>query len=839
MVPNRWLAAAALSILTLPLSLSAATFNVTTNADAGAGSLRQAITDANGAAGADTIAFAIPGTGPHTIALASALPAITQPLTIDGYTQSGSSANTNPVGQGLNTVLMIEVDGTTAGGNPCIRIQASDVTIKGLVVNRCTGSNITLVAGAHTNARIEGNFLGTNVAGTARYDQGFGENVKILGQSGGIIGGTTPAARNLLSGCKVGVDSAGPGSGHTIQGNLIGLDISGTTALALCDGSTTWGVYVNTGGSSFTIGGTAAGAPNVIAGGNNGIGLRGPNHIVQGNLLGTDVTGTLRIGFSGYGISLQGTDALIGGSVPGASNVIAGADFYGGILVEGGSGHSIHGNFIGTDPTGTLDLGNGRIGIQVSTATVADADVLIGGVGPGEGNVIAFNGRSQNRNGGIGVSSGRGITIRGNRIFANSGDPGLGIDLDNSDDSIVDPNDPGDVDTGTNDLQNFPILQSVEHLGPQGNGSTRIVGKFHSTPSTTFDLDFYSNPACAPFLREPYEGEVYLGTSEITTDGSGNASIDVTLPVATEAGARIAATATDPIGNTSEFSQQILLALSRYSGPPEGGSFMNVDGTDFANPTTLTFGGQPGVNVVFVNDHRLTANQPGASSRDVQRRRGDDAGRYRRHSGQGMGLRLPGRADRPPVPFLRDDAGFQRHHGRRRRGQLRRRPADAASADGRVPAQGEAGTLLRPARLHRVLRRRGLPLHVRRLDRRSRGPGHHGRLRRAELLPGEPGPARPDGRVSPEDEVRLELRSAALRRRLRRRSVHARRRFRRLDRAARGRGDHDGVWRQQLLPTQPQHPGPDGGVHSEDFPAPVTAKGQPKSPSSPGVASVP
>jgi hypothetical protein len=604
----------AVLLLAVSAPAVAATFTVTTNADAGAGSLRQAITDANAAAGADTIAFSIPGTGPHTIAPASALPAITQPLTIDGYTQAGSSPNTNPIGQGLNTVLMVEIDGTSAGGVfGCLRIQASDVTIQGLVVNRCTGGNISLEPGAHTNARIQGNFLGTNVAGTVGYEQGFGENVLIQGQSGALIGGTSPAERNLLSGCKVGVDSGGSGSGHVIQGNVIGLDISGTTALEACPGSTTWGVYVNTGGSNFTIGGTAAGAGNVIAGGNNGIGLRGAGHVVQGNLLGTDATGAVKIGFSGYGINTEGTNTLIGGSAPGAGNVIAGADFYGGILLDGGSGHTVQGNFIGTDPAGTLDLGNGRIGIQVSLATATDSNVLIGGVGAGEGNIIAFNGGSQNRTGGVGVSSGRGITIRGNRIYSNGaalGEAGLGIDLDNSDDAEVTPNDAGDADTGTNDLQNFPILQSVEHLGPIGNGSTRIIGKFRSAPSTTFDLDFYSNPACARFPREYLEGENYIGTAQITTDGSGNASIDVTLPVATESGSRIAATATDPIGNTSEFSQQILLKLSRYSGPPEGGSFMNVDGTDFVNPTTLTFGGQPAVNVVFVNDRRLTANSP-------------------------------------------------------------------------------------------------------------------------------------------------------------------------------------------------------------------------------------
>jgi hypothetical protein len=600
-----------LTLLAAPLS--AATFTVTTTSDAGAGSLRQAITDANAAAGADTIAFNIAGTGPHTIALASPLPAITQPLTIDGYTQSGASPNTNPVGQGLNTVLMIEIDGTAVAINACLRIQSSDVTIKGLVVNRCTAANIELVTGAFTNARIEGNFLGTNPSGTLGYIQGFGENVNILGQSGAVIGGTTPAVRNLLSGCKVGVESAGGGTGHIVQGNLIGLDISGTTLLDACPGSTTWGVYVNTGGSDFTIGGTAAGARNVIAGGNNGIGLRGDGHVVQGNLLGTDVSGTARLGFSGYGISLEGTNAIVGGSAAGAGNVIAGADFYGGILIDAGTGHTIQGNSIGTDPTGTLDLGNGRIGIQVSVGTAADANILIGGTGAGEGNIIAFNGSSQNRRGGVGVSSGRGITIRGNRIYSNgaaSGEPGLGIDLDNSDDSAVTPNDAGDADTGPNDLQNFPILQSIEHDGLAGAGSTRILGKFQSAASTNFDLDFYVNPACAPFPREFLEAEEYLGTTQITTDDSGNASIDVTFPIQTDPGVRISVTATDPIGNTSEISQAILLELSRNSGPPAGGSVMNVDGTDFADPMTLTFGGQPAANLVFVNDHRLTCNSP-------------------------------------------------------------------------------------------------------------------------------------------------------------------------------------------------------------------------------------
>jgi len=117
---------------------SPATFTVTNTADSGAGSLRQAIDDANSAAGADTIAFNIPGAGVHTITPLSLLPIIGTPLTIDGYTQPGSTANTNATGA-LNTVLQIEIDGTSAP-NRCITIGSNDVVVRGLVINRCAES---------------------------------------------------------------------------------------------------------------------------------------------------------------------------------------------------------------------------------------------------------------------------------------------------------------------------------------------------------------------------------------------------------------------------------------------------------------------------------------------------------------------------------------------------------------------------------------------------------------------------------------------------------------------------------------------------------------------------
>src|SRR5262249_21938256 len=143
----------------------AGTFTVTNTNDSGAGSLRQAILDANSNGGTDTIAFNIASSGVHTITPASALPAITGPVTIDGYTQSGSSANTNPTSQGLNTVLKIELDGTNSGATACLDVAADDVRIRGLVINRCAGIGIQ-TTGAHQNLVVEGCFIGSNAAGT-------------------------------------------------------------------------------------------------------------------------------------------------------------------------------------------------------------------------------------------------------------------------------------------------------------------------------------------------------------------------------------------------------------------------------------------------------------------------------------------------------------------------------------------------------------------------------------------------------------------------------------------------------------------------------------------------
>ena len=569
------------------------TYTVTTTADSGAGSLRQAILDANANSGPDTIAFNIVGSGVHTIALADELPEITSPVTIDGYTQAGSSPNTQPVGQGLNSALRIQIDGTGAFFG-CFFVSASDTTIKGLVMSRCF-TGVTLNNGAFTNNRIEGNFIGTDPTGTQKLQEG-GTQVSITGQSNARVGGTTPAARNLLAACGSGVTLAGAGTGHIVAGNLFGLTAAGDALLTPACPATTFAINVNGSGNTAD--------DNVIAGGSNGFSVNGSGHTFRGNFIGTDVTGTQRLQLGEHGFSVDGTDHTIGGSLPGQGNVIAAAYFYEGLRLAG-SGHVVYGNFIGTDVTGTIDLGNNREGINA-----IGTDITIGGTAAGQGNTIAFNGATFG-GGGI-VVSGQQFRIRGNRIYGNVAPGvagGLGIDLPASGNFGVTPNDPGDGDSGPNGLQNYPILIAAGPTLPQGTG-TRIRGVLNSLASTPFDLDFYSNPACADRPQEFLEGQEYIGSIQVTTDGSGNAGFDVTLPAVVEAGARISATATDPNGNTSEFSQRLIFSSNPGGGPAAGGTTFTLAGMLFEDGATVTVGGLPATNVDVASSSSLTATSP-------------------------------------------------------------------------------------------------------------------------------------------------------------------------------------------------------------------------------------
>src|SRR5215216_1456172 len=203
--------------------------------------LRAAIQQANVTGGADTIAFNIPSSGTgcnatsgvctinvgsSAAASGQSLPDIIQQVTINGYTQSGAEENDILVARdGTNAKLLIELNGASAGssGNG-LRINASDVVVKGLVINRFSGTGI-FIFGDGSGAVIGGNFIGTDASGTS--DLGNGTGVTAFGGGANIIGGREAAAHNLISGNFHGLTIAS-NTGNTIQGNLIGTNKDGT-----------------------------------------------------------------------------------------------------------------------------------------------------------------------------------------------------------------------------------------------------------------------------------------------------------------------------------------------------------------------------------------------------------------------------------------------------------------------------------------------------------------------------------------------------------------------------------------------------------------------------------
>jgi len=310
---------------------------------------------AKGDAGADVIHFSIPGGGVHTIQPSSALPSITEPLTIDGYSQPGTSPNTLAVGN--DAVLSIEIDGTNAGPilTGLIDVQAGPSTIRGLVVNRAQAGNSAGISIGADGSHIEGNFIGTDPSGTsARSNQCNGLRIN---SSNNTIGGATPAARNVISatsGC--GINLILSGDGNHVQGNYIGTDAAGNVAMS------DLGIDVN--GSGNVIGGAGAGEGNVISGNGtvafriSGIDVSG--NLLQGNKIGTNATATGPVP-NGTGIDFfsGAHDNTIGGDSVAAGNVIAFNNGKGVTLEDSaGSGNRISFNSIYSNGALGIDLGD-------------------------------------------------------------------------------------------------------------------------------------------------------------------------------------------------------------------------------------------------------------------------------------------------------------------------------------------------------------------------------------------------------------------------------------------------------------------------------------------------
>jgi hypothetical protein len=447
---------------------------------------------------------------------------------ISGNSGSGIAIDS---GSGLDTVVQGNFIGTDRSGTRALGngrdgvevISGSIIHINGLQAPNLISGNaldgIFLGSSAGTNVTVAGGLIGTDITGTKALPNG--NNGVSVFASNTTIGGMGANSRNLISGNTMdGVLVWG--NRNSVAGNYIGTDSTGTAAL----GNQT-GVLVS--GSGNTIGGIAAGTGNLISGnGQDGLllGILASQDQVQGNQIGTDITGTMSLPNGNYGVEMRGSSAnTIGGSVSGAGNLISGNQM-GGIAIgpdtfnDSSNSNLIQGNAIGTDVTGTGALPNGGNGIYVN-----GSDNTIGGTADGAGNLIAFSG-----NDGVLVDGGVGDAIFGNSIHSSTN---LGIELIN----------------GGNNNQSFPVLT----LAVSDGSSLTLQGSLSGAPSTTYTLQFFANSVCNPSGFG--EGERLLGSLPVTTDGSGMADFMATFVIAVPVGQFLSATATDPGNNTSQFAQ--------------------------------------------------------------------------------------------------------------------------------------------------------------------------------------------------------------------------------------------------------------------------------------------
>ncbi len=490
------------------VSANAHAFVVTNTNDSGAGSLRQAILDANVASPEcqkQTITFNISGSGTHTIQPIAPLPPFNIPIVLDGYSQAGSRANT--LSDGTNAVVTIEIDGSLTGSSngivigyaaPLSGLCGGDGSqIDGVVINRFALAAVdmsepqcpAMYQCATVGAQIYGSFIGTDTTGTLARPNGTGVHMGVNSKSGivgeqriGLGGNTTPLplTRNIISGnSESGVVMESmladeQSVAHTVRNNLIGVDATGTHALP----NGAYGVLADAGSSA---------------------------ELIQSNI-----------------IAAHSTD---------------------GVRIVGGSTITVTYNAIGVG-VGGVALSNAGDGIHVQGSAKGVT------VGFGYPSLSGAGFPSIAHNGGAGLYAQDDVNV--DVTYGSFGsNAGLGIDLAPRG---VNPNDALDADTGPNELLNTPVLQSAVFDG-SASPPTKVTGTIDTTASAQLEIDFYVSEACDPSGHG--EGEGYLGYANVTTDGSGHGQFSQSFYV--QPGFTITAltrrfSSTDPGLIVSEFS---------------------------------------------------------------------------------------------------------------------------------------------------------------------------------------------------------------------------------------------------------------------------------------------
>ncbi len=573
----------------------------------------------------DTINFNIPQANPasphpQTILVGStglgALPQLLRPVVIDGSTEPGFVDKPLVVVNGANAGAKANgFDVELAAGGPF----ATGVAIKSLVINGFSANGVLLGAdngptpGSFDNT-IEGSYIGTDPTGTTAVPNGANgvfidgvdsNNFAPAGASNNLILGNVISG-NGNDGVLIQANINGLAAGNIVSGNFIGTTAAGTAALpngqlgtSAATGSS--GVEVISasgnlvGGPGAAVLAAQANVGNVISG-NAADGVRvlgtltdpASTDRVVGNFIGVTASGLAGLGNARFGVELAGTTgSTVGGESIGTRNVV-GANLAGIVLDNGARNNYVQGNFVGVGADGLAPVGNQTQGIALRSNDSSVPPLgpgqpnepgvlnnLIGGIGPGQGNAVAFNGTAGVAVFGNPVStSGQpnvGNTIEGNAIFQNGrGSPAseVGIDLSNGfpypkDDGATAndsrghgaPNDP-------NNFQNAPVLTAAV----LGTNTVTITGSLSETdaPTTSFRIDFYAS-AGDPLGGAP-EGQFFLGTATVMTNGMGQAAINVPLAVSVTPGQVVTATATSvAAGNTSEFSAAVLAGTANQA----------------------------------------------------------------------------------------------------------------------------------------------------------------------------------------------------------------------------------------------------------------------------------
>lgn len=429
-------------------------------------------------------------------------------------------------------VPCIELSGENGNISHGFDISAGGTTIKGLVINRFPEGIYLHDNGGNT---IAGNFIGTDPTGTEARPNTNGMSIASGGDN--IIGGTTGTTPggactgdcNLISGNSAnGIRVMTKTARNTvIQGNFIGTDVSGTVALA----NIANGILIAD-SPDTVVGGDSAQARNVISGNDIGIelGVGGAsNAVIRGNYVGTNSAGTDAIANNlGIYIGQDVSNTLLQENVI-SGNALSGVQ----IAPQAGNGHKFFGNRIGTTADASGGLGNVLVGIRVNT----DQNT-IGGTAASERNVIAYNGAA-------GVQIEKGATRNAFRLNSTFNNGLLGFNLGPG---VVLKNDAGDGDGGPNMGQNYPVITKLVRRPAK----LVVRAKLNSVANATFAIDYYVSPACDP--RKAGEGQTPLGSKSITTDGSGNRAFNKSFPIVAAPGQVVTMTATDSQGNTSEFS---------------------------------------------------------------------------------------------------------------------------------------------------------------------------------------------------------------------------------------------------------------------------------------------